>query len=452
MGAGQSSRGEAVVGGRVAAGYESVREMFAANLRAGREEEAQLCVYVGEECVVDLWGSASGDISYTGDSLQCVFSSSKAVTAVAVAQLVERHHLSYTARVADYWPEFAAHGKAGLLVADLLRHEAGIPHLTRPLDYTQLAPARLPGGAVANILAAAVPQFPVSTKREYHNLTAGWALGELCLRVSPGRETLGAWLEREVATPLAADVFLPVPERQQHRVRDLTALTRNTAILHSFIPNALGSKVEYNFLVFSKILQSFEKRFLAKDPRGFVPDFPDWDPSSTDPSQFVMGFLNSDVWRGGESPHGSVHASARGLARVAAAMAGGGRLGGARVLSPAGHAALHSQPVVREDASMGGCRTEFTQGGVNMFNDYADDKIGERILKSGRDGFVGWLGFGGSVCQWHPGLRLGFGYACTLVTWWDLANTKVNFFHWISQGHSQFCHSIVKTMLYNDPV
>ena len=58
------------------------------------------------------------------------------------------------------------------------------------------------------------------------------------------------------------------------------------------------------------------------------------------------------------------------------------------------------------------------------FEDYEDDKMGERILKSGRAGFVGWMGFGGSVMQWHPDLDMGFGYTCSLLTWWDLANTK----------------------------
>jgi hypothetical protein len=35
--------------------------MFAANFKRGQEREAQLCVYVGEKMVVDLWGSATGD-------------------------------------------------------------------------------------------------------------------------------------------------------------------------------------------------------------------------------------------------------------------------------------------------------------------------------------------------------------------------------------------------------
>ena len=26
--------------------------------------------------------------------------------------------------------------------------------------------------------------------------------------------------------------------------------------------------------------------------------------------------------------------------------------------------------------------------------------------------------------QWHPDLDMGFGYTCSLLTWWDLANTK----------------------------
>ena len=93
-------------------------------------------------------------------------------------------------------------------------------------------------------------------------------------------------------------------------------------------------------------------------------------------------------------------------------------------MSPRGWALLHGRPVVRGDASMHGCRTEFTQSGVNMFNDYPDDIMGERVMKSGRNGFVGWMGFGGSVMQWHPRLNLGFGYTCTLLTWWDLANSK----------------------------
>jgi len=231
----------------------------------------------------------------------------------------------------------------------------------------------------------------------------------------------------------------------------VTGFTAKYAMLQSLLPSRLGGQVDQNILVFSKMLTSFNRRFIVdesnkvkghspdlveqiqdlRDPIHFIP-IPEFCPSQdsctyiedTDFVTHMTGFFNSSKWRQSECPHGNVHASARGLAKLAAAMANGGSFQGIEILSKEGWDLLHRNPVVRVDASMRGCRTEFTQGGVNVFNDYKDDRMGERILKSGRHGFIGWMGFGGSVMQWHPGVKMGFGYTCTLLTWWDLANTK----------------------------
>ena len=40
---------------------------------SGKERDAQLCVYVEGKKVIDLWGSAEGDETYNGDSLQVFF-------------------------------------------------------------------------------------------------------------------------------------------------------------------------------------------------------------------------------------------------------------------------------------------------------------------------------------------------------------------------------------------
>ncbi len=50
------------VSGRVSPGFEPVRRAFEAGFARGVESAAQLCVYLGEECVVDLWG-VSGELS-----------------------------------------------------------------------------------------------------------------------------------------------------------------------------------------------------------------------------------------------------------------------------------------------------------------------------------------------------------------------------------------------------
>ena len=39
-------------------------------LKSGAEENLQLCIYVGDKCVVDLYGTAVGDWTYTPETHQ----------------------------------------------------------------------------------------------------------------------------------------------------------------------------------------------------------------------------------------------------------------------------------------------------------------------------------------------------------------------------------------------
>ena len=56
--------------------FAAVRELFTANFLSGEEENAQLCVYVGNELVIDLWGcrDEGNPSGYGPDSLQVCFS------------------------------------------------------------------------------------------------------------------------------------------------------------------------------------------------------------------------------------------------------------------------------------------------------------------------------------------------------------------------------------------
>jgi len=121
---------------------------------------------------------------------------------------------------------------------------------------------------------------------------------------------------------------------------------------------------------------------------------------------------NTKGVREGEVPSANGNCSARGLARVGAIMANGGSLQGQTLLSPSGWEALHGQPV---EGKLFTASFKFTQGGVCQFEDE---------VSQGRGGYFGWMGFGGSVFQWHPELKIGFGYVPTLLTWIDLANNK----------------------------
>ena len=52
--------------------FQDVKDLFTSNFVEGEDENAQLCVYVGNELVIDLWGcrEKSNPDGYGPDSLQ----------------------------------------------------------------------------------------------------------------------------------------------------------------------------------------------------------------------------------------------------------------------------------------------------------------------------------------------------------------------------------------------
>ncbi|TJY64903.1 beta-lactamase family protein [Sinimarinibacterium sp. CAU 1509] len=123
------------------------------------------------------------------DSPICLFSASKAVTALLVHQLAEQGKLKLDDRVVDYIPEFGAHGKDRVTIRALLAHRAGIPKL--PIHHPDPSLLRH-WDAMVHMLCLAPPFDPRFEKQAYHALTSGFIIGELVQRVSgrPLREVL----------------------------------------------------------------------------------------------------------------------------------------------------------------------------------------------------------------------------------------------------------------------
>jgi CubicO group peptidase (beta-lactamase class C family) len=100
--------------GYVAPGFEQVKHLFEDNFKKGFEKSAQLCVYVGEEKVVDSWGSVEYCSEFGPDTLVNIFSSSKSLTSIAMAKLVDSGVINYDMEIEVIWPEFASNGKTGV--------------------------------------------------------------------------------------------------------------------------------------------------------------------------------------------------------------------------------------------------------------------------------------------------------------------------------------------------
>jgi CubicO group peptidase (beta-lactamase class C family) len=200
-----------VIGGSVAPGFEDVREEFRRNFADRRELGAAVAAYVDGEKVVDLWGGyrdARRQERWEEDTLVLVYSTSKGMSAIAVALAHSRGLLDYDATVASYWPEFAQHGKDAITVRQLLSHQAGLSGLDVLLDARKLADL----DAVADALARQKPAWKPGTRQGYHALTIGWYESELIRRVDPQRRSLGRFFAEEVAAPLGLEFYIGLPQ------------------------------------------------------------------------------------------------------------------------------------------------------------------------------------------------------------------------------------------------
>jgi CubicO group peptidase (beta-lactamase class C family) len=204
------------VNGDIAPGWEAVADVLRASLERGDDLGASVAVYHRGQRVVDVAGGQFGRDGgeYDRDTLQLVFSTTKGITAIAVAMCVQRGLLDYDERVTTYWPEFAAEDKGEATVTQLLSHQLGLITvegltLEQALDWD----------TVTARLAAEKPDWPIGSGHGYHALTYGWLAGELVRRVD-GR-SLGTFVADEIAKPLGTDLWIGLPESEERRVSPL---------------------------------------------------------------------------------------------------------------------------------------------------------------------------------------------------------------------------------------
>lgn len=197
------------IDGTVAAGWEGVADAFRQSFADGHETGAAVAVYLDGTPVVDLWGGVAD--SRTGrawerDTVACVFSTSKGITAICAHLLLQRGELDLDAPVAQYWPEFADGGKQDLKVRWLLTHQAGLRYVDADLTLSDLLAVE----PVLRALEAQKPLWEPGTHFAYHAVTFGHLVGELVRRITG--KTLGRFLAEEVAQPLELNAFLGLPE------------------------------------------------------------------------------------------------------------------------------------------------------------------------------------------------------------------------------------------------
>jgi CubicO group peptidase (beta-lactamase class C family) len=265
--------------------FEPLRDAFNTNFAERGELGAAVCVLVGGRVVADLyggWADQEQGRRWQPDTLVNMFSVGKGLVAAGAARLAGQGTLDLDAPVAACWPEFAAAGKDAITVRQLLSHQAGLPSVRRRLPPG----AMLDWPAMTAALAEQEPWWEPGTAHGYHVNTFGFLTGEVIRRVTGS--TVGALLRDEIAGPLGADVHIGLPASEHERVA-------------TFIwPGPAPAEEEPPGLEPAQLMEHNS----YYNPGGLS----------------GAGVINTPRWRSAESPSTNAHGTARGVARVYAAL------------------------------------------------------------------------------------------------------------------------------------
>jgi CubicO group peptidase (beta-lactamase class C family) len=215
-----------------------------------------------------------GDAPLKPDALFLVASITKPVTATALMLLVERGLVALEDRVADYVPRFAVNGKQLVQVRHLLTHTSGLPDMLPNNDA--LRATHKPLAAFIDEVCKQPLAFPSGTRVSYQSMGIAM-LAEIVHQVTGS--SLPEFLKKELFDPMEMN------------------------------DTSLGWQPE-------------KKDCIAAVKIGAEQQKTDW-------------HWNSPYWLGFGAPWGGLITSPADLARFCQMMLNGGRLGDARVLSPA---------------------------------------------------------------------------------------------------------------------
>ncbi|MFN7394786.1 MAG: serine hydrolase domain-containing protein [bacterium] len=296
MSAPSDSGAAAPVQGRCDPGFEPLRDLFAERLAQGPDQDlgASLAVFVEGEPVLDLWGGWSDEARtrpWASDTLVNVWSTTKTMTSLAAMLLIDRGVLDPDKAVAHWWPEFAAAGKGGVTLRQVMSHASGVSGWNAPITVEQLYDQE----TAAARLAAQAPWWPPGSATGYHALSYGHLVGELVRRCTG--QSLGRFFAQEIAAPLRADFHIGLPDADCRRVSPVVIPPPLPFDFSSLDPNSV----------------------VYKTFTGPLPD---------------AAAANTDAWRRAGIGAAGGHGNARSVAQIQSVLSSGGRSGGMQLLRP----------------------------------------------------------------------------------------------------------------------
>jgi CubicO group peptidase (beta-lactamase class C family) len=183
-------------------------KVIGTGIERGLHIGAQLYVSQDGQRVADLaFGLAREGVAMTPDTIMLWMSSTKPITAIAIAQIWERGKIALDDRVAKYIPEFSTRGKESITIRHVLTHTGGFRFAVG--EWTNDPWDRI----IAQISQSHLePEWIVGKTSGYHIASGWYVLGEIVRRVCADGRSYSQYVREEICEPLGMrDTWIGMP-------------------------------------------------------------------------------------------------------------------------------------------------------------------------------------------------------------------------------------------------
>ncbi|PKK80552.1 beta-lactamase/transpeptidase-like protein [Rhizophagus irregularis] len=371
-----------IISGFTSQEFSDVRQVFLENFENGQEVGAQVSVYYNNELVVDLscgFADVSTGKPYDDSTLQLVFSSTKVLSGIVVARLVEQGLLDYNSPISKYWPEFAQGGKENVTLLDLMVHRAGVGFIdSHDMSVQDLYDL----DNLSEILAKQPHNFNGVPKRAYHGISRGWYLNEIVRRVDPRHRTIGRIVSEDIVPEYNIEFYLSTNKLLKDRLSNIYTYPLVRMLSKMILPEKFLSEPLHPifFQMMDKNSDAYKSLILTAPDHTQQPQ--DW-------NHFEMLMPEGPSYNG--------VTNSRSMAKLAAILANKGEK--PRLMSDKTYDLIATRLEPTFDTVLQEIITP-SVGGFGYFR-----------LKGLEDvEFLGWGGSGGSIFLWNQELKIGFSY------------------------------------------
>lgn len=212
----------------------------------------------------------------------CLFSASKAVSAVLIHLLEQQGEINLLNPLSYYLPAFAAKGKGGITIHQLLTHRAGVSGIPEGTHLDTLYDHE----AGLAMICEAEPSDNQGRFQAYHAVTGGFLVNEL-IRVTTGMNAQ-QYLDRYIRKPMGMRYFrYGLTKRDQARVAINTSTGLNSELVNRALTNVLGTHPD-------------NAVDMTNDPRFYSSIIPSANLFATaeEVCRFYQMLLNQGEWQG----------------------------------------------------------------------------------------------------------------------------------------------------------